>query len=70
MAFLPSGDLLICAAYEGKKGVFRYSLKDGSVSHYIAAPMLVGLAVAEKDIFLATGNTIYWTSLPGNSAVN
>jgi hypothetical protein len=70
MAFLPTGDLLICAAYEGKKGVFKFSPKDRSIDHYIAAPMLVGLAVAEKDIFLATGNSIYWTSVPGNSAVN
>jgi sugar lactone lactonase YvrE len=70
MAFLPDGDLLICAAYEGKKGVFRYSPKNGSISHHIAAPVLVGLAIAEKDIFLATGSSIYWTSLPGNTAVN
>jgi sugar lactone lactonase YvrE len=70
MAFLPDGDLLISAGYEGKKGIFRYSLSDRSISHYIAAPILVGLAVAEKDIFLATGNSIYWMSLPGNTPVH
>jgi len=70
MAFLPNGDLLISAAYEGKKGIFKYSLKDHSINHYISAPILVGLAVAEKDIFLATGDSIYWISLPGNTAVN
>ena len=70
MAFLPNGDLLISAGYEGKKGVFRYSLSDRSISHYIAAPILVGLAVAEKDIFLATGNSIYCMSQPGNAAVH
>ena len=70
MAFLPNGDLLICAAFEGRKGVFRYSPKDGSISLYIAAPILVGLAISERDIFLATGNSIYQAALPGNAAVN
>jgi sugar lactone lactonase YvrE len=70
MAFLPDGDLLVCAAYEGKKGVFRYSPQNGSVSHYITAPILVGVAIAGRDIFLATGNSIYSVSLPGNASVN
>jgi hypothetical protein len=70
MAFLPDGDLLVCAAYEGKKGVFRYSPKDDSFSHYITAPVPVGLAIAGQDIFLATGDSIFWTSLPGNAAVH
>ncbi len=70
MAFLPNCDLLISAGYEGKKGIFRYSPNDHSLSHYIAAPILVGLAITERDIFLATGDSIYWTALPGNTAVN
>ncbi len=69
MAFLPEGDLLICAAYEGKKGVFRYSPKDGSIRHYMTGPVPVGLAIADQDIFLATRDSIYWTSLPGNPPV-
>ena len=39
MAFLPNCDLLISAGYEGKKGIFRYSPNDHSLSHYIAAPI-------------------------------
>jgi WD40 repeat protein len=70
MAFLPNGDLLISSGYQGKKGVFRYSPEEGSIQHYITAPILVGLAVAGQDIFLATNNSIYWTKLPGKSAVN
>ena len=70
MAFLQDGDLLICAAYEGKKGIFRYSPKDGAISHFMAAPILVGLAIAGQEIFVATGTSIYWTSLTGPSAVH
>ena len=70
MAFLPDGSLLICAAYEGKKGIFRYVPEDGSIGHFMAAPILVGLAVAGQDLFVATGDSIYWTSLPGQSAVH
>lgn len=70
MAFLPNGDLLICTGYEGKKGVFRYSLKDGSLQHFIASPIPVGLAIAGQDLYLATGDSIYLTSLPGTLQVN
>jgi sugar lactone lactonase YvrE len=70
MAFLPDGDLLLCTGYEGKKGVFRYSPQTGSFSHYIAAPIPIGLAIAGTDIFLATRDSLYWTSLPGSRAVN
>jgi hypothetical protein len=70
MAFLPDGDLLICAGYQGKKGVFRYSPEDGSIQHYITAPILVGLAVAGRDMFLASGSSIYWTQVPGKTAIN
>jgi sugar lactone lactonase YvrE len=70
MAFLPDGTLLICTGYQGKKGVFRYSPQDGSLVHYIAAPIPIGLAIADSDIFLATKDSLYWTSLPGNVPVN
>lgn len=70
LAFLPDGDLLISAAYQGKKGIFRYSPGSGSMRHYIAAPVMVGLALAGQDVFLASGNSIYWMQLPGQSSVN
>ena len=70
MDFLPDGDLLICTGYAGKKGVFRYSPKDGSFTHFITSPIAVGLAVAGQDLFIATSNSIYWTALPGNAPVN
>ena len=70
LAFLPDGNLLISAGYQGKKGVFRYSPKNGSIRHDIAAPVMVGLAVAGQDLFLASGNTIYWMQIPGKTPVN
>jgi sugar lactone lactonase YvrE len=63
MAFLPDGDLLIAAGYEGKKGIFRYSSKDGSLLHYIATPILVGLAVAGHSIYLASNDSIYQSAV-------
>jgi sugar lactone lactonase YvrE len=70
MVFMPDGDLLLCAGYEGKKGVFRYSPKNGAFSHFMASPIPIGLAIAGRDIFLATRDSIYWTSMPGNAVVN
>jgi sugar lactone lactonase YvrE len=70
MAFLPDGDLLICAGYEGRKGIFRYSHADGSVSHFLAGPIPVGLAVSGRDIVVATRDSIYRITLPGSTAVN
>ncbi len=70
MAFLPDGNLLISAGYQGKKGVFRYSVEDGSIQHYITGPILVGIAVAGRDLILASNNSIYSIQLPGNAAVN
>ncbi len=67
MAFLSDGDLLISAGYEGKKGVFKYSIKDGTLQHYVTAPILVGLAVSGQDGFLATSSSIYWMRFPGNA---
>ena len=31
---------------------------------------MVGLAVAGQDLFLASGNAIYWMQLPGKTPVN
>jgi sugar lactone lactonase YvrE len=59
VAFLPDGDLLIAAAYRGKKGVFRYSPDKGDLSLFIAAPMLVGLAVARDRIILADTASLF-----------
>jgi sugar lactone lactonase YvrE len=70
MASLADGTLLICAAYQGKKGIFRYSLGDHSLEHFIAAPALVGVAVSGDDLYLATGDSIYHVQLPGKSVVN
>jgi sugar lactone lactonase YvrE len=67
MAFLPDGDLLISTGYRGKKGVFRYSLKENSLLHYITAPILAGLAICGQDIFLATHNSIYRMQLSGEA---
>jgi sugar lactone lactonase YvrE len=70
MVFLPDGDLLIAAGYQGKKGVFRYSQKDGTLQHFVAAPIMVGLAVSGQDIYFASGSSIYWARLSGQNAVN
>jgi sugar lactone lactonase YvrE len=70
MVFLPDGDLLIAAGYQGKKGIFQYSLKDGSVRHFATAPILVGLAVSGQDIYFADGTSIYWAQIAGQEAVN
>jgi sugar lactone lactonase YvrE len=59
MAFLPDGNLLIAAGYKGKKGIFQYSPKDDSITYYIAAPILVGLAIAGQNIYLASNDSIY-----------
>jgi sugar lactone lactonase YvrE len=59
MAFLSNGDLLIAASCWGKKGVFKYSPLKGDLVHFIAAPTLVGLAVAGNEIILADTGSIY-----------
>jgi sugar lactone lactonase YvrE len=70
IAFLPDGDLLIAAGYQGKKGVFRFSPGKGSIQHFVTAPILVGLAVSGQDLFLANSNSIYWIQLSGKTALN
>jgi sugar lactone lactonase YvrE len=70
MAFLPDGDLLIAAGYQGKKGILRYSPGNGSIQHFVTAPILVGLAVSGQDLFLANSHSIYWIRLSGQSARN
>jgi WD40 repeat protein len=66
MAFLPDGDLLITASYKGKKGIFRYYPADGNFQFYIAAPTLVGLAIADRTAYLASGDALYSVPLPGS----
>jgi sugar lactone lactonase YvrE len=70
MAFLPDGDLLVAAGYEGKKGIFKYSLEHGSFQHFATAPIMVGLAVSGQDVYFADGSSIYWAQLSGQNAVN
>ncbi len=70
LTFLPDGTLLISAGFQGKKGIFRYSFEKDTLDHFITAPMLVGLAVSGKDIYLATGTSIYHAQLPGQANVN
>ncbi len=59
MAFLPDGDLLITAAFGGKKGVFRFSPETRRIVHYIASPVLVGIAAGSDEIILADSSSIY-----------
>jgi hypothetical protein len=59
MAFLPNGDLLIAASFQGKKGIFKHSPAKGDLVHFIAAPTLVGLAAAGSEIVLADAGSIY-----------
>jgi sugar lactone lactonase YvrE len=68
MVFLPDGDLLIAAGYQGKKGIFRYSPADGSIRHFVTSPILVGLAISGQDLFLANSDSIYWIQLSGQTA--
>jgi sugar lactone lactonase YvrE len=70
MTFLPDGDLLIAAGYEGKKGIFRYSPRSGSLHHFVTAPILVGLAVSGQDLFFANSTSIYWIQLSGQTTLN
>jgi len=70
MVFLPEGDLLIATGYQGMKGIFRYSPFDGSIKHYLTAPILVGLAVSDQNIYLASNDSIYSTPLPGTASLN
>jgi WD40 repeat protein len=68
MAFLPDGDLSISASFKGKKGIFKYSPKNSSLQHFMAAPILVGLTIAGSDMYLATSSSIYQIPLPGPAA--
>jgi sugar lactone lactonase YvrE len=69
MAVTPYGDILIACAFAGKKGIFRFSPGSGSFEFFIAAPMLVGVAVAGDDIFLAENTSLYWLQPRGGSAI-
>jgi sugar lactone lactonase YvrE len=67
MAFLPDGDLLIATGYKGMCGIFRYGVADGFFRPFVVAPTLVGLAVADGTVYLATGDALYGAPLPGHS---
>jgi sugar lactone lactonase YvrE len=69
MAVAANGDVLIACAYSGKKGIFLFSPASGSFEHFITAPMLVGVTVAEDDIFLAENTSLYWLRPRGGSAI-
>jgi sugar lactone lactonase YvrE len=60
LAFAPDGALWIAASYGGRKGVFRYPPAGGELTHHVAAPMLVGLAINSEDVFMVDGNSVYW----------
>jgi len=60
IAFGPDGSLWIAASYGGKKGAFKYIPESGRLEHCVAAPTLVGLAMAGEDIFFVDNNTVYW----------
>jgi len=59
MAVLPDGDLLIAAAYGGKKGIFHLTPETRQWVHYIAAPILVGLAISRDELILADTDSLY-----------
>ncbi len=69
MAFLPDGDLLVAACYEGKKGLFRFSPNSGQMDHLIAAPTLVGVAVSGRDIFLTDSQSLLWVRSWGGAGM-
>ena len=68
MCFTPEGELLIATAFKGRKGVFRLAPGARSLEHYVAGPMLVGLAAAQEDLFLADNSGVYWLQRRGGSA--
>jgi sugar lactone lactonase YvrE len=68
MALLPEGGLLITAAYQGSKGVFRYSPIGQTIEHYIAAPILVGVAVSGGGIILADSSSIFTLDPEGHTS--
>lgn len=60
MAFMPGGDLLIASSFEGKKGLFRFSLTSAKIEHCVAAPTLVGVALSGDDLFLTDNESLLW----------
>ncbi len=55
-----AGELWVAAAYRGRKGIFRFSQKKKELTHCIAGPMLVGLALDRDEVFLVDGSSVYW----------
>lgn len=61
----PEGDIWVAAAYGGRKGIFIYSRQGKKLVHHIAAPMLVGLAMNERDLFLVDIGSLYRVRMRG-----
>lgn len=59
MAFSPEGELLLATAFAGRKGVFRIDPDTRHMEHYIAGPLLAGLAVNQDMIILANSNSVF-----------
>ena len=68
MAFLPDGNLLLAAAYDGKKGVFRFSPRTGSLEHFASGPTLVGLAVSGDDLYLVDNQSLLRLPIEGSGS--
>ena len=68
VAILPNGELLIATAHEGKRGIFKFNPSTHEMVHYITAPILVGVAISAKDIFLADNSSLYWIQPRGGVA--
>lgn len=64
LAIAADGSLLVTASFQGEKGVFRLG-DSGTIEHYIAAPTLVGVAVAGEEIFLVDSTSVYWVRPSG-----
>lgn len=58
------GALYVGASYKGKKGVFRIT-EDGSITHILAGPVPVGMALtAEGDLLIADHESLHSVSTP------
>lgn len=68
LAVSDGGDLWMAAAYAGKKGIFRFSLKQKKLAHHIAGPMLVGLALKGTEVFLVDSSAVFWVQMSESPA--
>lgn len=63
LLFDSRGTLYVGASYKGKKGIFRIT-KNGSITHFLSAPIPVGLAF-DRDgrLIIATNEALYRLSV-------